>query len=237
MRNSLIFLLLFCSAFAHGQDMINLAGRVRFQKDSSPVPFGYIRLEGYAKGTVTDAEGNFKLRLEKEYADAVLLFSYLGHKEVRRKISELDDPLNIQIALEQTSTLLKEAVVTNKKQLNPLKILKGALKKIEDNFYTEPVNFDGYYRELVKENEATIMFADADCRFKYGGYRNGDYKRKDKSYAAFNSNSTLSGFSYFGGNRLHRYHFDNKTLKEDQVKLVEARASDNLTKTRLYASP
>lgn len=236
MRNSLILLLLFCSSFVYGQEYINLAGKIRFKKDNSPVPFGYIKLEGYAKGTVTDAAGNFKLRLEKEYANGALLFTYLGHKAVRRKIADLDDPMNILISLEETSTVLKEAVVTNKKNLNPIKILKSALGKIEDNYYTEAVNFDGYYREVVKENDAAIMFADADCRFKYGGYQNNNPKRKEKGSSGYNVNSTLSGFSYFGGSRLHRYHFDSKTLKEDQVKLIEARASDNLTKTRLYAS-
>lgn len=232
---TLIFLLVNSVVFA--QDQLYLSGKVVFAEDQSPVPFGYIRLEGLAMGTVTDVAGNFKLKLEDRYRNETLIFSYLGYESQRLKISEIDDLLNISIALQETSTVLKEAVVTKKKSLDPLKILKKAMNKIDDNFHTDPVKFDAYYREIVKENEAPIMFADAACNFHYGGYSSKSPKRKELEFnLAFNSNSTLTGFSNFGGNRLHRYHFRNRTLKNDQVRIQEARASSNLSKTRLYAS-
>ncbi|MGB3464091.1 MAG: carboxypeptidase-like regulatory domain-containing protein, partial [Cyclobacteriaceae bacterium] len=231
------FLLLICCLMAQSQNMILLSGKVTFAEDESPVPFGYIKLDGLALGTVTDAAGNFKLKLENQYKDETLVFTYLGYEAQRLKISAIDDPLNISIKLEETTTLLKEAVVTKKKKLDPLKILKKALNKVEDNYHTDPVMFDAYYRETVKENDAPIMFADAACQFYYAGYKTGQYKWKEYEWGkTFNLNSTLSGFSNFGGNRLHRYHFESKTLKEDQVKIEEARASSNLSKTRLYAS-
>lgn len=233
--NTLLFLLISISVF--GQDQIYLSGKVVFAEDQSPVPFGYIRLDGLAMGTVTDAAGNFKLKLEEKYRNETLIFSYLGYESQRMKISEIKDLLNISIALQETSTLLKEAVVTKKKSLDPLKVLKKAMSKIEDNYHTDPVKFDAYYREIVKENEAPIMFADAACNFHYGGYSSKEPKRKElENNGAFNNNSTLTGFSSFGGTRLHRYHFKSRTLKNDQVKIVEARASSNLSKTRLYAS-
>ena len=72
---TLIFLLINTTIFA--QDQLYLSGKVVFAEDQSPVPFGYIRLEGLAMGTVTDAAGNFKLKLEARYRNETLIFSYL----------------------------------------------------------------------------------------------------------------------------------------------------------------
>lgn len=236
MKTLSALLLLILSLSAYSQNLILLSGKVVFAEDQSPVPFGYIKLDGLAMGTVTDAAGNFKLKLEPQFKNEILIFSYLGYKDQLIKISEIEDPLNISIRLKETTTLLKEAVVTKKKTLDPVKILKQALNKVDDNYHTDPVNFDAYYREIVKENEAPIMFSDAACTFHYGGYSKKEPKRKDYEFGDFNINSTLTGFTNFGGNRLHRYHFKNRTLKTDQVKIIESRASSNLSKTRLYAS-
>jgi len=46
----------------------------------------------------------------------------------------------------------------------------------------------------------------------------------------------LYGFERDGGERLHSYHFNASTLDSDRVEIVEARASENLSKTRLYSS-
>jgi len=233
----IITILFCCSLVSYGQEPILLSGKVTFDKNETGVPFGYVTVKGTALGTVTDAQGNFRLKLESKYRSSIVVFSYLGYESQNIHVSEIvkDDPFKVR--LKEKATLLKEAVVTKKKKLDAVKILKEALRKIDKNYHAEAVNFEGYYRETVKENNASILYADAVCQFHFDGYSH--KKPKWKSYdfrKTFNSNSPLVGFSFYDKDRLHSGHFGNRTFKNDQVKIIEARASENLSKTRLYSS-
>ncbi|MGB0524371.1 MAG: S9 family peptidase, partial [Flammeovirgaceae bacterium] len=45
-----------------------------------------------------------------------------------------------------------------------------------------------------------------------------------------------TGFGNYWGERLHRGHFNGSTLADDQLKIIQARASENLTKKRMEAN-
>jgi TonB-linked SusC/RagA family outer membrane protein len=86
--------------------MVAVRGRVFDTKEPpAPLPGVSILIKNKSQGTVTDANGNFDLKVEK---GDVLVFSFTGYKPVEYTVSNARD--NITISL--TSNAMQEVVVT-----------------------------------------------------------------------------------------------------------------------------
>src|SRR5690348_5741110 len=56
---------------------IAVTGRITSGEDASPIPGVNILVKGTTRGTITDAEGNY--RIDVSGPDAVLVFSFVGY--------------------------------------------------------------------------------------------------------------------------------------------------------------
>lgn len=82
-------------------------GVVTSAADNQPIPGVNVSIKGSAKGTITNAKGEYTLEVEK---GVTVLFSFIGYKPVEVLIS---DQTKLDIVLTEDVTLLKEvAVVT-----------------------------------------------------------------------------------------------------------------------------
>lgn len=86
---------------------VTITGKVN-DTHRSPLPGVTIRVKGTQIGTVTDAEGNYKITLP-EMNPTVLVFSFVGMKTVEVKYSG-KSPLNV--VLEEAAAEMEEVVVT-----------------------------------------------------------------------------------------------------------------------------
>jgi TonB-linked SusC/RagA family outer membrane protein len=103
-----IFLAVFFSMSANGEGMqqqISITGNV-IDNLGDPLPGVNIRVKGLEIGTVTNGEGEFAI--DVPYADAILVFSYVGFqpKEIR-----LEGNRRINVQLIEDSKALEEVVV------------------------------------------------------------------------------------------------------------------------------
>ncbi|HRJ31065.1 MAG TPA: carboxypeptidase-like regulatory domain-containing protein [Cyclobacteriaceae bacterium] len=89
---------------------ILLNGVVTAAEDGSPLPGVNVFLKGTAKGTTTDAHGEFELALEKLTGTEVLVFSFIGLKTVEYPITS-QAPESIAIKMEMDQTVLGEVVM------------------------------------------------------------------------------------------------------------------------------
>ena len=237
LNNLLLYLMLFYSSSLLSQDLISLKGKIQDSIGGQPLAFAYVTLKGVALGTVTDEEGEFVFNIPSNQKDGIIIFSYLGYQKKEIPIDELRKMNDILIELKMGANRLKEVIIKPRKELTAKKLLKKVFKRIKDNYSQEPVFLEAYYRETISENGACIKFSDASIVSHYDAYQRKPYKWKD-----FNSSdgaralSSLSIVSYFPGTRLHRIHFDHETIAEDQVKIIDCRSSDNLTKTSMNAN-
>ncbi len=229
-------LVVLCITIALPQNTTRLSGKVESHKTGEPIPFAYVKLTDLAIGTVTQADGKFTMLIPNRYLNRQLQISYVGYKTFKISLKEALANKSLVVKLEEDVTLLSEVVITPRKEENPKTLLKKSLKAIDDNYKADTFGLKGYYRETVQENGAYIMFADAAVKYKLRPYQKANYKWKEYERSFINLTKTLSSFSYQGGVRLHRYHFHNRTLKGEKAGIIDARASDNLSKTRLTAS-
>lgn len=100
----LFFLCIGLSVHAWAQD-VEVTGRVSDSKDGSGLPGVNVILAKKGKGTVTDANGAF--RMAAEVGDE-LTFKFLGYATQTKKVT---GPGSMEIVLEEEAKSLKEAVV------------------------------------------------------------------------------------------------------------------------------
>lgn len=227
-----IFSLLMCCNFLHAQ---TITGTIISNDDKQPASFATILINGKGFGTVTDENGKFQLTIPVKYKNEVLTISFLGYAKKNVIISDLHTDKSNTIYLEKDVANLALFTLTAKRDYKPKELLRKVLKNIPKNYTQDTIIFDGYYRETLTENGKYIKYADADCQFYYTPYDNKNHNRKEYT-SAFDDPNSLSDLPMWWGARMHRGHFWNQTFKKDQVKIIEARSSKNLSEKKFKAN-
>jgi protease II len=230
-------LLFFVQSLLYSQDLIRLKGVVVEKESKELIPFVTVRLKGVALGTITEEDGHFAIKIPIAYAKDTLVFSSVGfiHKEM--PVAFLKEGIENRIILDQYVAQLEEVIVQRGRERDPLKILKKALRRIDNNYPQNTFYFDAYYRERIEENGAAIKFADASTTFQQSGY-DGKRFRQGMGFSGIGSVGLFSSsfiLSTNAGERLHD-HFGHNTSWQDRVKVHDSRSSLNLTKEGLQAN-
>ncbi|MEL7004900.1 MAG: carboxypeptidase-like regulatory domain-containing protein, partial [Bacteroidota bacterium] len=219
-----------------GQSRIQLSGMVVDAENSIPVPYAYVSLQDVALGTVTNGDGRFAINIPGNYVQQNIVFSYVGYERQVISITELQSREKIVIKLNPDVKVLREVVVKPRKPIKAKTLLKRVINRIPDNYPDESMLMNAYYRETITENGAYIKYADASVQYNYAPYKKGGFKWREYANAYGGVAGSLSRLNNYAGSRLHRIHFHQRTLKEDQVKIIDSRASADLTKTRMHAN-
>jgi len=227
-RLLLNFVFLFsCLTSLYAQNSIS--GIVYDQATDTPLPFVYLKVDGIALGTVTEADGTFRITIPAKYDERDLLISYLGY-ETRRELVKTLRPKaqngQLRIDLKPEAALLSEITVTPKKLPSARAILRRALRAIPDNYPDQASTLTGYYRETLKENGAYIKFTDAAVEYRSEPYQKKKYRWKEYT-SPYAFGTTLQSAFFNPNESLHRVHFHHQTLKKEAVRILDSRASLN----------
>jgi hypothetical protein len=132
-------------------------GKVIDNTTKKPVVFANVYLIGSSLGTVTNAEGEFVLKVPVTELDRKVGVSYLGYNNKVVPLSELKDKENL-IRLDISAVSLDEVVIRTD---DPLELLRMAFNKINENYKSDPEMLIGFYRETVKQNKSYVAVAEA----------------------------------------------------------------------------
>jgi len=124
MRKYSLLLVLVCmiTSSLYGQQTVK--GTVKAASDQSPLPGVSIQVIGTSKGTVTNVEGFYEIKLEK---DAKLQFSFIGFET---KIVSVNNQSTINVTLKDNIESLAEVVVVGYGQLKKSD-LTGAVSSVK----------------------------------------------------------------------------------------------------------
>ena len=105
-RHLFLGLIFFCQC-ALAQETITIQGRVVDGKTQEPLPFVNITVEGSHKGTTTNLNGYYALRLTSE--PQALRFSYIGYKSrlIEAPMASLNAKGQLNVSLEEDLTVLQ----------------------------------------------------------------------------------------------------------------------------------
>ncbi|MGS2761513.1 SusC/RagA family TonB-linked outer membrane protein [Sinomicrobium sp. M5D2P9] len=124
-------LILLLNPFFRGfaqEEPITVTGQVISGDDQQPLPGVTVKVKGVTKGTTTDFDGNYELRIEPEQS---LVFSYVGFKAVeipvngrtivnvilQQDLQELDETVVVGFGTQKKASLVSSVTTINPKEL------------------------------------------------------------------------------------------------------------------------
>ena len=141
MKHLLPILFLFLTVQAFGQE-VKLQGHVQDAKTGELLPYANIYVAA-GRGTLTNAEGDFRLSVEDK---DVLTFSYIGYEKLKLKAADVPKVVKLK-PFEQA---LKEIVV---KPIDKLDILKQVINNLKQDFSKHKKDRQGYFMRALLENK------------------------------------------------------------------------------------
>ena len=166
MRKWLVLIGLFlgmCLAQAQTDSLrlgFTVRGKVLDGDTGKPMESVHVSIPGRTQATVTNADGVFVLKSEKEIREVV--FSYLGYRT--RRVSA-DGPLTVRMRRE--NLLLSEASIVT---ADPEVLVRMALDKVWDSYCTQPELLECFYRETLQKRNRYTYVAEAVARLYKSAY-------------------------------------------------------------------
>ncbi len=139
-------------------DFNQYSGEVTEESSNKPLVFATLTVEGTNISTITNTEGNFLLKVPKEYTDKNVVISFLGYKTKKVPIANLKPEKN-EISLEVSVTQLSEININAPK--DALALVKETLRNRVDNYFDDPTLMTAFYRETIKRRRRNVSLAEA----------------------------------------------------------------------------
>lgn len=150
-----------------GQDSVRLGftvrGRVLDGDTGMPMESVHVSIPGRTQATVTNADGVFVLKSEREIREVV--FSYLGYRT--RRVSADG---NLTVRMRRENILLTEASIVT---ADPEMLVRMAVDKAWDNYCPRPELLECFYRETLQKRNRYTYVAEAVARLYKHSYDGG----------------------------------------------------------------
>lgn len=203
------------------------------------LPYASIYLAHTKAGTTSNEKGIFHLKAPKHinYPKLdTLVVSYVGYKKYKRAVYIKREKLFVNVIMESSSNMLDEFVVEALPTYPPEKIVKFAIKKIRKNYNNDNIVTNGFYRELLKEDDKWIALNEAAIQLKYAPYPQKGFT--GEAFRAYYNYSSLPPRVGASSVFYHMHRFPGYIpVKKDQVKIVSSRISLNNTNYGIESSP
>lgn len=173
MKNSIItfFIGMAVLATSPAFAQILIEGTVKDQDTKEGLPFAHVYVEGTTTVTVSDIDGIFVINVPQAEVKNKLVISVVGYENYEQTPREIQAKQTTEFLLKAAVFDLELAVVQA-----PEKILRDALSKIDENYWTEPFMVEGFYRKGALENNKFVYLTEAIIQ-----YHNKGYHKKDNS--------------------------------------------------------
>jgi hypothetical protein len=143
-----------------------ITGNITDDETSEPLPYATIVLKNRGKGTVTNNNGEFGLRIGEEMIDDTLSVSYLGYINSEIPVAETLTG-NINISLKREYISIPGIIIRNQ---IPQEIIYKALRSIPDNYSKDPVYLTAFYREGVLKRRILQNYSEAILKIYKSSY-------------------------------------------------------------------
>jgi oligopeptidase B len=214
---------------------IEISGKIQ-SNTNEPLSFGHAYLLHQKQGVVSNANGEFKLSINKSQWNHrdTLRVRYVGYKDSLVPIIFNKNKIVVGIKLVPDYNVLSTVNVIGNSSINIDKILKNIKKNIRINYSKSTTVHSGFYNELVTENGAAIILNEAYIDLQYGGYPNNKASRRGfKKYyeGSFEKKSIGNVFK-------HTIYFPQYVdPKIDKAKIIVKRSSQDFSSFGFLSSP
>ena len=143
-----------------------ITGKIVDDETSEPLPFATIVLKNKGKGTVTNINGDFGLKIISGFFNDTLSVSYLGYQgreiPVRNAFGN-----NLTISMKREFVSIPEIIIKNH---NPQDVIFRAFRAIPHNYGDTPAAMTGFYREGVMKKSELQTYSEAILQIYKSAY-------------------------------------------------------------------
>jgi len=158
LQSLFISFLILCTIKVNAQEnYYSVSGIIKDNITRKPLEYVTISVTNYNIGTVSNADGEFNLKIPKSLNNAVVEFSHLGYRSFKQPVKG-ENINNLEILLTPYTVLLKELTVYGGDARN---IVQEAVKKIPKNYCSSMSQLTGFYRETVQKRRNYINISEA----------------------------------------------------------------------------
>jgi hypothetical protein len=143
-----------------------ISGIITDEETLEPLPFATIALKNKGRGTVTNNNGQFGLKITPDLYNDTLSVSYLGY--VRNEMPvRMAFNQDLKILMKREFISIPEIIIKNQ---IPQEIIYKTVLAIRRNYSNEPVYMTGFYREGVMKKKELQNYSEAIVRMYKSAY-------------------------------------------------------------------
>ncbi len=147
-------------------ELNNISGTIVDEETGDPLPFATIALKNKGRGTVTNSNGEFQLKITHDCLNDTLSLSYLGFKgreiPVRHSLGS-----NFRITMTREFIPIPEIIIRTQ---SPQEIIFKTVSSIPRNYGNSPAMLTGFYREGVMKKEELQVYSEAVLQIYKSAY-------------------------------------------------------------------
>lgn len=165
-----VCVLLFAVPVVYSQIYV-VSGTVYDASNDQPLAAANIRIEGTARGTITNAQGRYRLSLE--IGSYALIFSYIGYQTDTVRVV-VDRNVEHDVHLQPTPILMSEVVVTDEDPA--IRIMRKVIEN--KRLWIEALRsyrFEAFTRQIMRRDTAIASIAES---YTTGYWQRGDTLRE-----------------------------------------------------------
>jgi len=143
-----------------------ITGSINDRETRKVITGATVTLVGSNISTISNAEGNFTLKIIAATSTPSLRIEALGYKNSIQDITDVD--ANIDIVLSPKTVDLSEVQVVGYKSAKEL--VKKVFNKKRENYIGDPLKMTAFYRETIKKRNKNASLAEAVVAIQKEGY-------------------------------------------------------------------
>lgn len=136
---------------------LSLSGKITDRETGEALQYATIGIRHRGKGTVTNSNGEFILKVTSQCINDTLSVSYVGYLSRSVTVRSLLGN-DMTITMDRVFVSIPEIIVRFQ---DPLNIISKALAAIPDNYGTTPALLTGFYREGVYRKKEPQIYTEA----------------------------------------------------------------------------
>ena len=162
------------------EEVRSVTGVIVDAETFEPLPFATVALKNKGKGTVTNNNGEFGMKITADLLNDTLSVSYLGYVRSELPVGQAFQK-NLSISMRREFISIPEIIIKNQ---IPQEIIYKTVQAIKHNYSNKPVNMTGFYREGVLKKKELQNYSEAVVQIyksPYSGSLLGDQMKIYKS--------------------------------------------------------
>ena len=144
-------------------------GKVVDSKNNKALPFATIEALGSNIATVTNIDGDFIIKIDKDADVSQLKISYIGFQNKVVDLANFNNNRSFRVELDQSTIQLKQVTIRPK---DAMELIDDVLANIRENYSDDPMMMRGFYRETIQRGRNYVSISEAVIDVYKGSYSN-----------------------------------------------------------------